>query len=77
MSSFKSKNLAFQGSCPLCGAPFSENLGAVIDENVVQCANGHSIQLRDQNDSVRRSVRNVDREVAKLTRKIRRMGSRH
>lgn len=76
MGSLRIRSAPIDGTCPLCGAAFSATLDDAIDEREVVCANGHRIQLRDENDSVRRGVNQVERELATLQHTIRRIGRR-
>lgn len=83
MGTLRLRSALLRGNCPECGAPFSATLGDAIDERQVPCANGHLIQLRDNNDSVRRGVGQAERDFAKLERsfkdlkhQLRRLGRR-
>ena len=68
MGNLRLRSAPLRGNCPVCGAAYSATLGDAIDERQVSCANGHLIQLRDDNDSVRQGVGQAERDFVKLER---------
>lgn len=70
MGNLRLRSASLQGNCPICGARFTATLGDAIDEQQVSCANGHPIQLRDDNDNVRQGISQVERDFAELERSL-------
>lgn len=59
-------------SCPSCGSTIRVTLGDVKAERTVTCPKGHSVQLRDSGDGIRRA----DRALDDFKRALKRFGRR-
>ncbi len=56
--------------CPQCKARLAVTLRDIQQRRIVRCSRGHSIQLKEQGDGIRK----VDRATEDLERSIRRLG---
>lgn len=56
--------------CPRCQARLAVTLRDIQQRRIVRCSRGHSIQLKEQGDGIRK----VDRTTEDLERSIRRLG---
>lgn len=70
------RDTSVTSTCPQCGSTFRAKLGDFSARRTVRCSRGHSIQLQEQGDGIRRADRALDdfkRSIDRLNRSMRRL----